>query len=465
MRTELLRLVDMIHREKDIDKEAVFLGLEAAIRSAIAKKFGESDDATVVIDRTNGEVTATVGGQPLDQRQLQEQLGRLAAQTGKQVLHQKIREAAREVVYQEFVSKIGTLVTGTIQRFEGSAIIINLQRGEGVLPRGEQVPSERFRVGDRLKVLVQEVLRNGPLVKIILSRASPLFVRQLFDLEVPEIKDGTIHVINIAREPGQRTKIAVTSADPNVDCVGACVGVRGTRVKSIKEELFGEKIEIVPWDNTQEVLIVNALKPAEIVSIDLDYDRRRARVYVTPDQQSLAIGKRGQNVRLASELCNWDIDIVSVSQDDIKRLRTEDVEQGGDIGEVVGQARGAAPEGEQPAESAEGEQPAESAEGEQPAESAEGEQPAESAEGEQAAESAEGEQAAPEPPPDTPPPDTSQDGMPAGDDAPGAAKDSGDLASPEMPGANAGVSESGGPLEVPPAPDTEDQSAGGAPPE
>jgi N utilization substance protein A len=339
MRAEILRFVDIIHREKDIDKEAVFLGLEAAIQSAILKKWGETDEAEVAINRESGEVTATVGDVALDQRQLQEQLGRLAAQTGKQVLYQKIREAAREVVYQEFIGRIGTLVTGTVQRYEGPNLIINLQRGEGVLPRSEQVPIERFRIGDRMKVLVRDVVRNGTQVKIILTRSDALFVRSLFELEVPEIKDGTIEIVSIAREPGHRTKIAVTSADVNVDCVGACVGVRGSRVKTIKEELFGEKIEIVRWDQTQEVLIVNALKPAEIVSIDLDYDRRRARVYVTPDQQSLAIGKRGQNVRLASELTDWDIDIVSVSQDDIERLRTEDVEEGGDIGEVVGTAR------------------------------------------------------------------------------------------------------------------------------
>ena len=358
MRAEILRFVDMIHREKDIDKEAVFLGLEAAIRSAIAKKWGEADDAVVSIDRESGEVTAVVGGRALDQRQLQEQLGRLAAQTGKQVLFQKIREAAREVVYQEFVGRIGTLVNGVVQRFEGPNLIVNLQRGEGVLPRSEQVPTERFRIGDRIKVLVRDVVRNGNQVKIILSRSDPQFVKQLFELEVPEIKEGTIEIVAIAREPGHRTKIGVTSADANVDCVGACVGVRGTRVKSIREELFGEKIEIVPWDDTQEVLIMNALKPAKIVSIDLDYNNRRARVYVTPDQQSLAIGRRGQNVRLASELCNWDIDIVAVSMEDIERLRTEDVEQGEDIGEVVGTGRSAVKEEEEPqAEAQSGEAP------------------------------------------------------------------------------------------------------------
>jgi len=350
MRAELLRLVDMIHREKDIDKEAVFLGLEAAIRSAIIKKWGDREEVSVSIDRETGEITATVGDQELDQRQLQEQLGRLAAQTGKQVLFQKIREAAREVIYREFVGKIGTLVSGTVQRYEGSTIVVNLQRTEGIIPRSEQVPSERFRVGDRLKALVRDVVRDGSQVRIILSRRDPAFVRALFELEVPEIRDGTIEVINLAREPGQRTKIAVASSDENVDCVGACVGVRGCRVKSIREELFGEKIEIVPWQGSDEMLIVSALKPlrpSDIVSLDLDYDNRRVRVYVTPEQQSVAIGRRGQNVRLASQLLNWDIDIVAVSKEDIERLRTEDVEQGEEIGEVVGTARSVSREEQQ----------------------------------------------------------------------------------------------------------------------
>ncbi|HAK97030.1 MAG TPA: transcription termination factor NusA, partial [Planctomycetes bacterium] len=342
MRAEILRLVDQIHREKDIEQEAVFIGLEAAICSALLKKWGEEANVQVVIDRKSGEVTATVGDKALSQEQWREQLGRLAAQTGKQVLFQKIREAGREVVYLEYAKKLGTIVTGSVIRFEGSAIVIGLGKAEGYLPRSEQVPSERFRVNDRMKAYILDVQKNGSQVKIIVSRRDPRFVNALFEIEVPEIKDKTIEVLDIAREPGHRTKIAVSSTDANVDCVGACVGVRGSRVKNIREELFGEKIEIVRWDEVPELFIVNALKPAEVVSIDLDYDTRRARVYVTPDQQSLTIGRRGQNVRLASALSHWDLDVVAVSEDDIQRLKTEDIDEGKEIGTLIGIARGGA---------------------------------------------------------------------------------------------------------------------------
>jgi len=340
MRAEILRLVDQIHREKDIEQEAVFIGLEAAISSALLKKWGEETAVQVFIDRKSGEVTATVGDKALGHEQLREQLGRLAAQTGKQVLFQKIREASREVVYLEYAKKLGTIATGSVMRYEGSAIVVGLGKVEGYLPRSEQVSSERFRINDRLKAYILDVQKNGNQVKIILSRRDPRFVNALFEIEVPEIRDKTIEVLDIAREPGHRTKIAVSSTDANVDCVGACVGVRGSRVKSIREELFGEKIEIVPWNEVPELFIVNALKPAEIVSIDLDYDTRRARVYVTPDQQSITIGKRGQNVRLASALSHWDLDVVTVSEDDIRRLKTEDVDEGDEIGTLVGTARG-----------------------------------------------------------------------------------------------------------------------------
>ena len=342
MRAEILRLVDQIHREKDIEQEAVFIGLEAAISSALLKKWGEETAVQVFIDRKSGEVTATVGDKALGHEQLREQLGRLAAQTGKQVLFQKIREASREVVYLEYAKKLGTIATGSVMRYEGSAIVVGLGKVEGYLPRSEQVSSERFRINDRLKAYILDVQKNGNQVKIILSRRDPRFVNALFEIEVPEIRDKTIEVLDIAREPGHRTKIAVSSTDANVDCVGACVGVRGSRVKSIREELFGEKIEIVPWNEVPELFIVNALKPAEIVSIDLDYDTRRARVYVTPDQQSITIGKRGQNVRLASALSHWDLDVVTVSEDDIRRLKTEDVDEGDEIGTLVGTARGGA---------------------------------------------------------------------------------------------------------------------------
>ena len=240
-----------------------------------------------------------------------------------------------------------------MQRSEGPSLIVNLGSGkvEGILPRSEQAPGERFRVGERIKVLVLDVRKNHK-VKIVLSRSNPDFVRALFELEVPEISEKVIEIKEIVREPGYRTKIAVTTYDPNVDCVGACVGVRGSRIKNIVDELFGEKIDIVRWNESIEVLIMNALKPAEIISMDLFDDEQRAKVYVRPDQQSLAIGKRGQNVRLASKLAKWELDIVQVSEEDIEKLRKGET-PGQDDGDEESDGDGeAAQEG---AEAAEGE--------------------------------------------------------------------------------------------------------------
>ena len=323
MNDEVLRLVDTIHRSKEIDKEVIFLGIEAALLSAVKKKLGESETARVVIDRRTGETDVFDGDTEIDV----EDLGRLAAMTGKQVLFQKIREAERDRIFEDYTEKLSTLVSGIVQRMEGPNLIINLGKVEGFLPRSEQVPGEKFKVGERIKVLVKDIRKNANRVKIILSRTSPHLVSSLFALEVPEIADKVIEVKVIAREPGYRTKIAVTTYDSNVDCVGACVGVRGSRIKNIVDELFGEKIDIVRWNESIEVLIMNALKPAEISSIDLDFEKRRAVVYVRADQQSLAIGKRGQNVRLASKLSEWELDIVAVSEEELDKLRREDISQ------------------------------------------------------------------------------------------------------------------------------------------
>ena len=326
MNGEILRLVDTIHRDKDIEKEIIFQGIEAALLSAVMKKMGESETVRVVIDRVTGETKAVDEGQEV----LIEDLGRLAAMTGKQVLFQRIREAERDKIYSEYEEKLGKLVTGVVQRSEGPNLIVNLGRVEGFLPRGEQAPGEKFRVGERIKVLVKDLKKNANRVKITLSRTSSLLVKALFAIEVPEIAEKVIEIMQIVREPGYRTKIAVTTYDHNVDCVGACVGVRGSRIKNIVDELFGEKIDIVRWNESIEVLIMNALKPAEISSMDLDFEAKKALIYVKPDQQSLAIGKRGQNVRLASKLSKWELDIVTVSDADIEKLRKEELPQEGD---------------------------------------------------------------------------------------------------------------------------------------
>jgi N utilization substance protein A len=224
----------------------------------------------------------------------------------------KVREAERDVLFEEFEKKIGEIVTGNVQRFEGDTVIVNLGRNmEGILPRAEKVRGESYNIGDRLRALVLEVKKMGARVKVILSRGHRDLVRALFELEVPEIHDGVIQIRRIEREPGYRTKLAVHSSDPKVDSVGACVGVRGARIKAIIEELNGERIDIIRWNEDAQALITNALKPAEISHIELDVQNKKALVLVEEDQLSLAIGRKGQNVRLASRLTSWDIDIMT----------------------------------------------------------------------------------------------------------------------------------------------------------
>ena len=342
---EILRLVDTIHRSKEIEKEIVFQGIEAALLSAVRKKLGETETASVVIDRETGETTVTDDGQQIDA----EDLGRLAAMSGKQVLFQKIREAERDRIFEEYEDKTGQLVSSVVQRYEGPNLIVSLGRVEGFLPRSEQAPGERFRVGERIKALVKDLQKNTNRVKITLSRTDKELVSQLFALEIPEVQDNVIEIKEIAREAGYRTKIAVTTYDANVDCVGACVGVRGSRIKNIVDELFGEKIDIVRWNESIEVLIIQALKPAEISSMDLDYDEQKAQIYVKPDQQSLAIGKRGQNVRLASKLTEWELEIKPITDEELEQMRKEDPD---DIPDSLAETEEGAPEGEEAADEA-----------------------------------------------------------------------------------------------------------------
>ena len=314
---EILRLVDTIHRSKEIEKEVVFQGIEAALLSAVRRKHGESEKDNVVIDRETGVTTVIQDGQEIDP----EELGRLAAMSGKQVMFQKIREAERDRIFEEYEDKIGQLVSGVVQRYEGPNLIVSLGRVEGFLPRSEQAPGERFRVGERIKSLVKDLQKSANRVKITLSRTDRELVKALFALEIPEVQDNIIEIKKIAREAGYRTKIAVTTYDTNVDCVGACVGVRGSRIKNIVDELFGEKIDIVRWNESDEVLIIQALKPAEISLLQLDDDTNKATIYVKPDQQSLAIGKRGQNVRLASKLTGWELEIEPITDEELEQMR------------------------------------------------------------------------------------------------------------------------------------------------
>jgi N utilization substance protein A len=306
--SELLRIVDTIHRDKNIDKEIVFEGIEAAYISAAKKHFGEEADVLVKIDRQNGSIAGSYNGVSFAPEEMAERIG---AQTAKQVMIQKIREAERDHLFNEYDELKGQLVTGTIQRYEGGAATVSLQNVEAILPRGEQIPGESHHANERVRATVYEVRKAGSRVKVILSRTKPQFVQRLFEQEIPEISEGVIEIRSISREPGYRTKVAVSSMDQRVDCVGACVGVRGNRIKNIVDELSGERIDIVRWSDDRQVLIPNALQPAEVEEVILCQMLGRAIVLVREDQLSLAIGKRGQNVRLASKLCGWDIEIMT----------------------------------------------------------------------------------------------------------------------------------------------------------
>jgi N utilization substance protein A len=305
--SDLLRIVDLMHREKNIPKEVIFEGIEAAVQLATEKHYGEEEAIVVSIDRDSGAIHAQRGEQVIDP----ELLGRIAAQSAKQVMIQKIREAECNAVFDEYAAMKGDLVHGTVQRFEGGAATVTLGRSEAILPRSEQIPGETHHVGERIKAVILDVRKVGHRVKIVLSRTHPDFVRRLFENEIPEIADRTIEIKALAREAGYRAKIAVSSIDLKVDCVGACVGVRGSRIKNIVDELGGERIDIVRWNDSLQVMIPNALQPAQIEEVFLYPRLGRAIVLVKEDQLSLAIGRRGQNVRLASKLVGWDIEIMT----------------------------------------------------------------------------------------------------------------------------------------------------------
>ena len=309
MNQELLRIVENIARDKNIEKESIFVDLEEAMVSAARKHFGEPDSNIVVsIDRGTGEISAYKGDVKIDIKQL----GRIPAQTAKQVIIQKIRADERNSIYAEFVQRKGEIVSGSVVRYESGALIVNLDRWtEGFMPKGEQIMGQTHRVGERVRCLILDVKETSNQVKIVLSRTHPDFIRKLFGLEVPEISEKIIEIRALAREAGYRTKVAVVSYDEKVDPVGACVGVRGSRIKNIVEELGGEKIDIVRWNESSQVLVSNALMPAKVSEIALCFELGRATVVVDEEQLSLAIGKHGQNVRLAARLTGWDIDILT----------------------------------------------------------------------------------------------------------------------------------------------------------
>ncbi len=305
---EVLRIVDSLHRDKNIEKEVVFRAIESALVSAARKHFGDEADIEFIIDRESGQIAGRNGQEELD---YEEVIGRIGAQTAKQVIIQKVREAERDSQIVEFNEIINDIITGTVHRNEGRVTTVTLGGIEAILPRSEQIPGESHQPNERIRALVTEVKPQGSRVKIVLSRTRPKMVQRLFETEIPEIADGVISINAISREPGYRSKVAVSSIDSKVDCVGACVGVRGNRIKTVIDELAGERIDIVRYDEDPQVMIPNSLQPAEVDEVILCQMLGRAIVLVREDQLSLAIGKRGQNVRLASKLCGWDIEIMT----------------------------------------------------------------------------------------------------------------------------------------------------------
>ena len=307
--TEMLRLIDAISRDRNVAKEVLIEDLEQAMVSAARKHYNavDTEEFTCEIDRFNGKIVLWREDEEIEL----EELGRIPAQTAKQVMIQRFREDERNAIYDEFIDRVGELTSGVAQRYEGGSLVVQIGRAEGFMPRSEQIPGEQHQPGERVRCLILDVRDAGNQVKIVLSRAAPDFIRRLFEVEVPEVAERIIEVKAMAREAGHRTKIAVQSIDSKVDAVGACVGVRGSRIKNIVDELGGEKIDIVRWNESSQILIQNALKPAEVVEISLCFELGRATVIVNEDQLSLAIGKRGQNVRLAARLTMWDVDILT----------------------------------------------------------------------------------------------------------------------------------------------------------
>lgn len=321
MNGELLAVLDHIEREKGISKEVLIQTVESALVSAARKIVGsKGGEVTVKVNRETGAIKIFSDGKEITSADF----GRIAAQTAKQVIIQKIREAERDVIFSDFQARVGDITTAIVHHVGKQGIVVDLGRTEGLLPYKEQVPKETYRQGERIRAYVLDVKKTTRGPQIILSRAHPGLVKRLFELEVPEIYEGIVEIKSVSREPGDRSKIAVWSKDDKVDCVGACVGMRGQRVKNIVRELNGEKIDIVRWSEDVKEYITNALSPAQVISIKTNKDEQKMEVLVDDDQLSLSIGKHGQNVRLAAKLTGWGIDIKSRTQAQEEKERAEE---------------------------------------------------------------------------------------------------------------------------------------------
>ena len=369
-RLELLQIADAVAREKSIDRGIVITAMEDAIAKAARSRYGAETDVHAEINAKTGELRlsrhllvvenvenpsnqisvedarrrnpAAQAGDTIADALPPLEYGRIAAQSAKQVIVQKVREAERDRQYQEYKDRIGDIVNGVVKRVEYGNVVVDLGRGEAIVRRDEMLPREVFRNGDRVRAYIYDVRREPRGPQIFLSRTHPQFMAKLFAQEVPEIYDGIVEVKAVARDPGSRAKIAVISRDSSVDPVGACVGMRGSRVQAVVNELQGEKIDIIPWSQDIATFVVNALAPAEVAKVVLDEDRQRIEVVVPDAQLSLAIGRRGQNVRLASQLTGWDIDILTEQEESERRQaefqnRTQTFIDALDVDEVVAQ--------------------------------------------------------------------------------------------------------------------------------
>ena len=307
MNGELLTALERIEREKGISKEILFSAIESALVSAARKVIDDpeisKEDITVTMDQETGEITVFSEGEVVEN----ERFGRIAAQTAKQVIIQKIREAERDVIFDKYEKKVGMIVSGSVHRFEKGNVIVELDDAEALLPKSGQIPRERFRQGEQIRAYLLKVERSTSGPEIILSRTDAGFVKKLFELEVPEISQGIVEIKSVAREAGERTKIAVSSKEEKVDPVGACVGMRGSRVRDIVKELHGERIDIVRWDNDIRTYLKAAVSPAEISQMVVDRENKTITLVVAQDQLSLLIGKKGRNIRLASRLLGWEL--------------------------------------------------------------------------------------------------------------------------------------------------------------
>ena len=346
---ELLQTAEAVAREKMIDPGLVIEAMEESLARAAKSRYGAEMDIRVTIDRKTGraaftrvrtvvedeelenyqaELTVEQARQYLEDPAVGDQfveeippvdMGRIAAQSAKQVILQKVREAERDRQYEEFKDRAGTIINGQVKREEYGNVIVDVGRGEAILRRNEKIGRESYRPNDRIRCYIKEVRRETRGPQIFLSRTDPQFMAELFKMEVPEIYEGVIEIKSVARDPGSRAKIAVITNDHSIDPVGACVGMRGSRVQAVVNELQGEKIDIIPWNDDQPTFLVNALQPAEVSKVVLDEEQNRIEVVVPDEQLSLAIGRRGQNVRLASQLTGWDIDILTEAEESDRR--------------------------------------------------------------------------------------------------------------------------------------------------